>query len=110
MHCDCDCAICPYYTQPYTITKNAYDPDCYDIEADIPDNESIEDDLNCRNLRSLIEKVTKVYPDARRIIMLRYQGLTDSEIEHITGIHKYVFQYRIKRALQDLDFRLEDFR
>jgi DNA-directed RNA polymerase specialized sigma24 family protein len=90
--------------------KNGDVLDYREMEADIPDNESIEDDLNCRSLRALIEKVTEVYPDARRIIMLRYQGLTDSEIERVTGIRKYVFQYRIKRALQNLDFQLEDYR
>lgn len=108
MYCDCDCEICPYHTQPFTIRSQNQDVDEYEPEDS--DGETIEDELAFRQLQAMVDKVSEVYPDARRIIMLRYQGLSDSEIERITGIGRHTFQNRLKKALQQLGFKAEDYR
>ena len=63
-----------------------------------------------RRLRELVDMVAEIYPEGRQIILLRYHGLTDSEIEKILGVGRRTFQYRLKSALRKLGIHVEDFR
>lgn len=113
VRCDCDCDVCPYRMKSAltgSVTKNHEGFDGNITDYDLPDAISIEDELNYRRLREVVELLAKIYPDSRRIILLRYQGLNDCEIERIVGIGRRTFQYRLKRALQKLGFDVDDFR
>lgn len=109
LRCDCDCDICPYQMKSScAFTKE--DEVTPIPEWNIPDSDLIEDALNYRRLRELVDMVAEIYPEGRRIILLRYHGLTDSEIEKILGVGRRTFQYRLKSALRKLGIHVEDFR
>lgn len=77
---------------------------------DIPDRLDIEIEMNTHLLAELIEKLTEIYPDAEKIIKLRYAGYSDREIARIIGTPRSTYLNRLQAALKKLGVSLEDFK
>lgn len=107
-YCNCDCTQCHYYA--YSTVRSMGNRD--NEESVIPETADpldIEIEMDVRLLKELIDRLAEIYPDAKTIIKLRYEGYSDSEISRITGIPRRTLDYKLKAALKKLGVSLEDF-
>lgn len=103
-YCNCDCNHCNYYAYS---AGSQYDDE--EITHEPVDPLDIEIEMDAHLLKKLIDRLTEIYPDAKTIIKLRYEGYSDSEISRITGIPRRTLDYKLKAALKKLGVSFKDF-
>lgn len=110
--CDCDCDVCPHHVSPAVPSKEqtSEQPDSNETTSLFPDPHRIEEDLDSLELRKVLDQIEKIYPIGKKIIILRYYGYSDHEIERMIGIPRRTFEERLKTALKRLGIKAVDFR
>ncbi|MCM1530490.1 MAG: hypothetical protein NC093_10915 [Alistipes sp.] len=107
-YCNCDCTQCHYYA--YSTVHSTGNRDYEEsVIPETADPLDIEIEMDVHLLEELIDRLAEIYPDAKTIIKLRYEGYSDSEISRITGIPRRTLDYKLKAALKKLGVSFEDF-
>ncbi len=107
-YCNCDCNHCNYYAYS-TVHSTGSQYDDEGITPEPVDPLDIEIEMDAHLLEELIDRLTEIYPDAKTIIKLRYEGYSDSEISRLTGIPRRTLDYKLKAALKKIGISFEDF-